>query len=105
MLDDPTIEAATEYSIFRFKRVIELITNFFSEASVLVLVFGLLDMYSTNRLTWNIGELVAAASAVLFAAAISVRPVFFVILRWMIRHSITAIDGAAIDGASPRREL
>jgi Zn-dependent membrane protease YugP len=67
MPDQRTIEAATEYSVFRFKRAIEMITAFLSEASVLVLVFGLLDMYSTNKLTWNVGEVVAGSAAVLFA--------------------------------------
>lgn len=94
MPDERTIEAATEYSVFRFKRAIELITSFLSEASVLVLVFGLMDMYSTNRLTRSVGEVVAATSAVLFAAALSVRAVFYAVFKWMIKHSLAAMEEA-----------
>jgi hypothetical protein len=94
MEDERIVEAAAEYSVYRFKRAIELITSFLSEAAVLVLVFGLLDTYSTNRLTWTVGEIVAATSAVLFFAALSVRAFFFVLFRWMIRHSNKAIESA-----------
>jgi hypothetical protein len=96
MLDERTIEAATEYSVFRFGRAIGLCTEFLSEASVLILVFGLLDLYAAGRLTVEVGLKIGAGSAVLFVMALSVRAVFYQALKWMIKHSSAAIEGATM---------
>ncbi len=89
MPDDKTIAELTSLALERNERVIGIWTTFLQEASVLVLVFGVLDTYASNKLTMRVGFIVAGLGLALLGAAFSVKSVFFRILRRGVINFLT----------------
>jgi hypothetical protein len=92
MPNERTIEAAANYALEKNARTIDLIVGYLNEASVLVLVFGILDTYSTGRLTWKVGGLVVGLAFVLFLAAMATRWVIFRFLKVVLRYSLRTLE-------------
>ena len=86
MPDEATISVLTQSAMERSERNITIWTTFLQEASVLVLVFGILDTYAANRLTVTVGFVVGILGLALLGAAFAVRQVF----RWFIRRSVVS---------------
>lgn len=86
---EETLNRLTDRAVKRHERSIELLTTFLQEASCLVLVFGILDTFASNKLTWRVGGVVTTLGTVLFLAAFSVRYVCFRIVRMLIEWSLT----------------
>jgi uncharacterized membrane protein len=81
MPDEHSISTLTKSLLKQSERNIEIWTTFFLEASVLVLVFGILDMYVNDKLTARVGEVVGALGVALLVAAFSVRWAFYRLSR------------------------
>jgi hypothetical protein len=71
MPDERIIHQLAEHALERNRRTIDLATTFFQEASVLVLVFGILDTYSTGKLSRSVIGIVLAVGLTLLAIALS----------------------------------
>ena len=91
MSNERTIEAAAKYAIEKNARTIDLIVGYLCDASVLVLVFGILDTYSTGKLTWSVSGFVVGLAFVLFLAAMATRWVIFRFLKVVLRYSINTV--------------
>ncbi len=89
MPDEQTIQALADHAIQQHGRSIDLFTTFLQESSVLVLVFGILDTYAQDKLTWTVGKVVAGLGISLFVAAFTFRWVCCRIVRLLIRYALT----------------
>ena len=89
MPEEKTIEELTAAALERSSRVIEIWTTFLQEASVLVFVFGILDMYAGGKLTVRVATVVAVLGLSLLGAAFSVKSVFYRLLRRGVVHLLT----------------
>lgn len=86
----------------RNKRSVEILTAFLQEASVLVLVFGILDAYNSNRITFRIGEVFAALGTLLLLAAFMVRWLAYRAARIVVKALLAAqehVNAAVTEGA------
>ena len=95
MPDDKTIAALTVVALERNRRLIDILTTFFQEASVLVFVFGILDLYASNKLTVRIGVIVGALGFVLLLAAFAMKSLFYRALRRNVVHWLTLLETSA----------
>jgi integral membrane sensor domain MASE1 len=89
MPNEQTVQALADHAINRYTRSIDLFTTFLQEASVLVLVFGILDTYSQDKLTWTVGKVVAVLGVALLVAAFTFRWMCCRIVRVVIRYAMT----------------
>jgi hypothetical protein len=101
MPDDATISLWTKAAMERNERFVGILTTFFHEASVLIFVFGILDTYSTGKLTWHVGAVVGGLGFAFLLAAFSVRNVVhrfirFRVRRWLILQEEMAEKGGTI---------
>ena len=98
MPEDATVDALTEAAMERNDRIIVIFTTFFQEASVLVYVFGILDTYANNKLTSEVGWVVAALGTALLVAAFAVKPVFLLLSRRAVKNWLMLQEQAAMGG-------
>jgi len=89
MPDDQTIEQLAKHALDRNKRSIDLLTTFLMESAAMVLVFGILDTYSSGKLTSTVIKVVAIVGLALFIAAFAVQWAYFRLIRLVIRYSLT----------------
>ena len=101
---DRRIDEAARYALERHSRSVDIIVGYLHEASVLVLVFGLLDTYSSNRLNWRVAEVVFGLAFVLFVAALTVRWVLYKSLKVIFKFVITSVE-AGEDELERREEI
>lgn len=99
MADERRIREATVQAIERHSRAIDVLTGYLNEASVLVLVFGILDTYSSNKLTIRVGEIVVATAFVLFVGAVSLRLFIYWLVGFFMRVSLEADEAAQAKAA------
>jgi hypothetical protein len=97
MPDDKTVNALTGVALKRYKRLISIWTTFLQEASVLVLVFGILDMYVGNKLTVRAGLIIGTLGFALLVAAFSVKSIFYRVLRLWVVH-LLSLQEASMKG-------
>lgn len=83
MPDWRRIATEARFILERHKREVDLVTSYLQEASVLLLVFGLLDTYATRRLDWTVAKFVVSIAFVLFAAALAT--------PWMVYQCLRGI--------------
>jgi hypothetical protein len=76
MPEEVTISILTKTAMERSRRSIDILTTFFLEASVVVFVFGILDTYSSGKLTLRVGIVVGTLGVALLCAAFLVQGVF-----------------------------
>lgn len=88
MPEEQTIKALAEHALERNKRSIDLLTTFFQESAAMVLVFGILDTYSTDKLTPTVVKVVATLGFSLLVAAFAVKWVFYRLIRVVIRYTL-----------------
>src|SRR5579872_921044 len=92
MPDWRRIATEARFILERHNREVDLVTSYLHEASVLVLVFGLLDTFATGRLDWTVAKFVVSIAFVLFAAALATPWMVYQCLRgillqvWMGRY-------------------
>lgn len=89
MPDWRRIATEARFILERHKREVDLVTSYLQEASVLLLVFGLLDTYATRRLDWTVAKFVVSIAFVLFAAALAT--------PWMVYQCLRGILIAGLD--------
>ena len=89
MPDDQTIKALAELALEKNSRTIEILTTFLQEASVLVLVFGILDTYAAGKLSHNVISIVLAVGLTLLAGAFSVRWIVYRFMCLVMRFALT----------------
>jgi hypothetical protein len=89
MPDEKTIRELAEHALVRNKRSIDLLTTFFQESAAMVLVFGILDTYASDRLTPTVIKVVAALGFSLLVAAFAVQWVFYRLIRLVIWYTLT----------------
>lgn len=82
----------------RNDRISGILTSFFQEASVLVYVFGILDTYANNKLTRDVGTVVAALGTALLIAAFGVKPAFRFFSARDVRRLLILQEQAALGG-------
>jgi hypothetical protein len=99
MPDEKTIADLTAEALRRNEWFIQILTTFLQEASVLVLVFGILDTYASNKLTVRVGVIVAGLGLTLLVAAFAVRSIFYRFLRRGIRNVLTMQESSAMGGS------
>src|SRR4051794_32796659 len=92
MPNERTIEAAARYALEKNHRSIDQIVGYLNDASVLVLVFGILDTYSTSKLTWPVAYFVVSLAFALFIAGMATRWIIYRILKVVVRYSLRAIE-------------
>jgi hypothetical protein len=97
MPDDKTINDLTVLALKRSERLISILTTFLQEASVLVLVFGILDMYVGNKLTVRAGLIVGTLGFALLVAAFAVNSIFYRVLRLWVAH-LLSLQEASMKG-------
>jgi hypothetical protein len=97
------IDEAARFALDRHTRSIDLIVGYFHEASVLVLVFGLLDTYSSNRLDWSVARIVCALAFLLFVIALGMRWLLYRFLRIIFRFVITSVEAGEEEVEKQRR--
>jgi hypothetical protein len=83
MPDWRRIATEARFILERHNREVDLVTSYLHEASVLVLVFGLLDTFATGRLDWTVAKFIVSIAFVLFAAALAT--------PWMVYHCLRGI--------------
>jgi len=98
MPDERTIEAAAKYAVEKNHGSIDQIVGYLNDASVLVLVFGILDTYSTGKLTWPVAYLVVGLAFALFIAAIATRWVIYRFLKIVLRYSLRTVEQQQLEG-------
>jgi divalent metal cation (Fe/Co/Zn/Cd) transporter len=98
MPDEATISKLTDAAMERNKRSIEILTTFFQEASVLVFVFGILDTYSSGKLTVAVGEVVGFLGFALLIAAFVVKSVFYRMTRRSVSKWLSLQEQSTIGG-------
>lgn len=76
MADQALIARLIEESKKRNKRLVDILTTFFQEASVLIFVFGILDTYSSGKLSRGVAVVVALSGFIFLIAAVSVQRAF-----------------------------
>jgi|HubBroStandDraft_2_1064218.scaffolds.fasta_scaffold74461_2 uncharacterized membrane protein len=89
MPDERIIHQLAEHALERNGRTLELATSFLQEASVLVLVFGILDTYASGKLTRSVISIVLVVGLSLLAAAFSLRWICYRFMRRVIRYTLT----------------
>lgn len=89
MPNEQTIKELADHAIERHDRSIVLFTTFLQESSVLVLVFGILDTYAQNKLTWSVAKTVVGLGVALFVAAFTFRWMCCRVVRFVIRYGLT----------------
>jgi hypothetical protein len=92
MPNERTIESAAKYAIEQNSRSLDLLVGYLNEASVLVLVFGILDTYATGRLNWMVAGFVVVLSFVLFLAAMATRWIAYRVLKVVLRFSLATVE-------------
>jgi len=92
MANERTIEAAAKYAIEKNARSIDLVVGYLNEASVLILVFGILDTYSTGKLNWTVGYVVVGLAFGCFVAALATRWMIYKVLKIVIRFSMSTLE-------------
>jgi uncharacterized membrane protein len=89
MPDEQIIHQLAENALERNRRTIDLATTFLQEASVLVLVFGILDTYSTDKITKTVVGIVVAVGFILLVAAFSLRWLCYRFLRRLMKYTLS----------------
>ena len=89
MPDERIIDQLAEHALERNERTINLATTFLQEASVLVLVFGILDTYASGRLSRSVVGIVLAVGLSLLAAAFALQWICYRFMRRVIRYTLT----------------
>jgi hypothetical protein len=79
-------------AVERHDRAIGILTSFLHEAAVLVLVFGILDTYASNKLNRRIGEMVFCGGFFLLFAALAFRSICYRFMRMVIRWTMDIQD-------------
>jgi hypothetical protein len=99
---DARAEAAARFAIEMNSRSIDLVVGYLNEASVLVLVFGILDTYANGKLSWTVAVVVVGLAFALFAVAMSTRLILYRVARIILRSSLKAVMEAE-EGSSQWR--
>lgn len=94
MPDEKTIRELAQHALERNKRSIDLLTTFFMESAAMVLVFGVLDTYSSGKLTSTVIKVVATVGFSLLVAAFAVQWVYYRLIKVVIRYSLTIQEHA-----------
>jgi uncharacterized membrane protein len=89
MPDEQIIEQLAKHALERNRRTIDLATTFLQEASVLVLVFGILDIYGSGKLSRSVVSIVLIVGLGLLAAAFSLQWICYRLMRRVIRYTLT----------------
>lgn len=84
----------------RNERFVGILTTFFQEASVLIFVFGILDTYSTGKLTLHVGEAVGTLGFAFLLAAFSVRNMFYQYTRFRIKRWLSLSEEMSEKGGN-----
>jgi len=94
MPDEQTIKGLAEHALERNKRSIDLLTTFFQESAAMVLVFGILDTYASDKLTPTVIKVVATLGFSLLVAALALKWVFYRFIKLVIRYTLTIQEHA-----------
>jgi hypothetical protein len=94
MADPPLVKELVKKAKGRNKRLVDILTTFFSEASVLIFVFGILDTYASGKLSVMVAAAVACAGSIFFLAALGVQRWFDYQAYWKARRIARIIDDA-----------
>jgi hypothetical protein len=89
MPDEQIIDQLAEHALERNGRTITLATTFLQEASVLVLVFGILDTYASGKLSRSVVSIVLVVGLGLLVAVFSLQWICYRFMRRFFRYTLT----------------